>query len=149
MARIQAGMDHAQRLRLIPVNAGRSAGAILDRRAQRRTQEKIMKTLLIVMAAAAALGAPAWAQGHADRPEGAAAAKPMDMTSMTPEEMHKHCAMVMGGRMQGRPGHDHSADKLGHARKMTPPSEAEMKQMHDRCAAMMADRAKATPPARR
>jgi hypothetical protein len=104
-----------------------------------------MKTTMIAMAAAAAMAAPAVAQEHADHHPQATAAKPMDMSSMTPEQMHKHCSAMMGGKMQGRPAHDHAADKLGHAPKMTPPSEAEMKQMHDRCAAVMAE-AKNAPP---
>ena len=107
-----------------------------------------MKTLLLSLTAAAALlAAPAIAQDHADHhpaTETAAPAKEMDMSAMTDAEMHAHCKAMMGRKMEGRVPHDHSVDKLGHVPPpATPPSEAEMKQMHDRCAAMMA---KETPP---
>lgn len=108
-----------------------------------------MNTLPIIATAAfALLAAPALAQDHAaHHPEGAApAAKSMDMAKMSPEEMHKHCAMVMGGKMRGTPKHDHSADKLGHAPAMKAPTEAEMKSMHNKCAAMMADEKVAPSP---
>lgn len=115
-----------------------------------------MKTLLINIAAAIALAAaPAFAQDHAaHHPQGAtpaakSAAEPMDMANMTPEQMHRHCAAMMGGEMQGAPKHDHSADKLGHAPARKAPTEAEMKAMHDKCAAMMAEhRPPATPEAK-
>ena len=112
-----------------------------------------MNTSLMIAAAAAAMAfaaAPALAQDHAaHHPEGAAASKPMDMSKMTPEQMHKHCAMVMGGKMQGPPKHDHSADKLGHAPATTPPTDVEMKAMHDKCADMMATRTAPATPARK
>ena len=108
-----------------------------------------MNTSLMIAAAAAAMAfaaVPALAQDHAaHHPEGAAASKPMDMSKMTPEQMHKHCAMVMGGKMQGPPKHDHAADKLGHAPATTPPTDAEMKAMHDKCADMMAATAAPAP----
>ena len=99
-----------------------------------------MNTSLVVAIAALALAAaPALAQDHAaHHPDAAAASKPMDMKTMTPEQMHKHCAIMMGGKMQGGPKHDHSADKLGQAPATNPPTEAEMKAMHDKCADMMA-----------
>ena len=106
-----------------------------------------MRNLLLNLAAAAALtAAPAIAQEHADHPatETAAPAKKMDMSAMTDAEMHAHCKAMMGRKMEGRVPHDHSVDKLGHVPPpATPPSEAEMKQMHETCAAMMA---KETPP---
>jgi len=104
-----------------------------------------MNTPLIIAAAAAMAfaAAPSLAAAH---PEDAAASKPMDMSKMTPEQMHKHCAMVMGGKMQGPPKHDHAADKLGHTPATTPPTEAEMKTMHDKCADMMAAK---TAPAKK
>jgi hypothetical protein len=110
-----------------------------------------MNTPLIIAAAMMAFAAgPALAQDHAaHHPEGAAASKPMDMSKMTPEQMHKHCALVMGGKMQGPPKHDHSADKLGHAPATTPPTNAEMKAMHDRCAAMMAAKTPTAAPAKK
>jgi hypothetical protein len=111
-----------------------------------------VKTLLATAAAALALIAgPALAQtDHAagDAANSAGAAKPMDMSKMTPEEMHKHCSMIMGGKMQGQPKHNHSSDKLGHAPTFNKPSDAEMKAMHEKCAAMMADAKKAPAPAK-
>lgn len=106
-----------------------------------------MKTLSIATFTLSLLAAPALAQDHAaHHPESPApAAKPMDMDKMTPDEMHAHCAQLMGGKMHGPPKHDHTADKLGHAPATTPPTEADMKAMHDNCAAMMADH-KAAPP---
>lgn len=93
----------------------------------------------IVLAAALA-GPPALAQeAHAEHHQDAAAAKPMDMSKMTPEEMHKHCSAMMGGKMQGAAKHDHTADKLGHAPATKKPTEAEMKAMHEKCAAAMAE----------
>lgn len=106
-----------------------------------------MKTLpIVVVTALALLSAPALAQDHtAHHADSAApAAKSMDMANMTPEEMHKHCAMLMGGKMRGKSKHDHSAEKLGGAAATTPPTEAEMKAMHEKCAATMADK-KANP----
>jgi hypothetical protein len=99
-----------------------------------------MKTLLASAAALALAAAPAFAQDEhkAHHPDAASSAS-MDMSKMTPEEMHKHCAMLMGGKMQGAPKHDHSADKLGHAPATKKPTEAEMKAMHEKCAAIMAE----------
>jgi hypothetical protein len=111
-----------------------------------------MNTSLIIAVAAmmAFAAAPALAQDHAaHRPEGAAASKAMDMDKMTPEQMHKHCAMVMGGKMQGPPKHDHAADKLGHTAASTPPTDAQMKAMHDKCAERMAAKAVPAPPAKK
>jgi len=55
--------------------------------------------------------------------------------------MHAHCQAMMGSQMKGRVRHDHTAEKLGHAPPpATPPSSAEMKAMHERCAAMMAEK---------
>lgn len=109
-----------------------------------------MKTFIVVAFAAALSTTPALAQDRPDPPRGPAA-RPMDMDmdKMTTEQMHKHCAAIMGGEMQGRRRHDHAADKLGHAPRTTPPDDAEMKKMHERCAAMMAERGrKKTPPKR-
>jgi hypothetical protein len=100
-----------------------------------------MKSFLLSIAAAAALLAtPALAQEHAPpAKETAAPAKTMDMSKMTDAEMHEHCKAVMGHKMDGRVPHDHSVEKLGHAPPPAKPlSEADMKKMHDRCAAMMA-----------
>jgi hypothetical protein len=111
-----------------------------------------MKTFLIALTAAAALGAaPALAQDHAEHHATAAtttatAPKAMDMANMTPEELHKHCSMMMGGKMAGKPKHDHAADKLGHAPATTPPTEAEMKAMHEKCAAVMSEQKTDAPP---
>jgi hypothetical protein len=70
----------------------------------------------------------------------------MDMASMTPAQMHEHCQAMMGQKMKGRTPHDHSVEKLGHAPPPpTPPSEAEMKRMHDKCAAMMAEKTEPKP----
>jgi hypothetical protein len=101
-----------------------------------------MKIILAAFAAAALSAAPALAQdAHKDHHPGAAASTPADISKMTPDELHKHCSMVMGGKMQGAPKHDHAADKLGHAPQMKAPTEAEMKAMHEKCEAMM-DKAK-------
>lgn len=96
-----------------------------------------MKSLLSAFAAVAALLAtPAFAQAPAATE---APAKQMDMSKMTDAELHEHCKAMMGHKMEGRVPHDHSVDKLGHVPPpATPPSEAEMKKMHDRCAAIMA-----------
>lgn len=111
-----------------------------------------MKTCLTIAAAAAMAfaAAPALAQDHAaQHPEAAAASKPMDMANMTPEQMHKHCAMMMGGKRPGTPEHDHSADKPGHAPAATPPTDAETKAMRDKCADMMAATKTPAEPAKK
>lgn len=91
-----------------------------------------------ILCVAALASTPALAQPDHTAHHGKDAAKPMDMSKMTPEEMHNHCSTTMGGKMQGAPKHDHSADKLGHAPATKKPTEAEMKAMHEKCAAMMA-----------
>jgi len=98
-----------------------------------------MKTILAAVAALALSTVPAMAQDDhkAHHPEGAGGATMADMSKMSPEELHKHCSMMMGGKMQGTPKHDHSADKLGHAPATKKPTEAEMKAMHEKCAAVM------------
>lgn len=102
-----------------------------------------MRTVLLAIAAAALCTAPALSQDqHKPHQPAAAAGATMDMSKMTPEEMHKHCSMMMGGKMQGAPKHDHNADKLGHAPASKAPTEAEMKAMHDKCAAVMAEKPK-------
>ena len=107
-------------------------------------QDIPMKSLLLSLAAAGALlAAPAIAQDHPDHhpaAEAAAPAKAMDMSKMTDAEMHAHCKSEMGGKMMGKAEHNHGADKGAPvAGKTTPPSAAEMKKMHEKCAAMMAD----------
>ena len=102
-----------------------------------------MKSLLISLAAGAALLAgSAMAQQPASGEPAVGAAAPathMDMSKMTDAQMHEHCREVMGHKMDGRVPHDHSVDKMGHGPPAARPlSEAEMKKMHDRCAAMMA-----------
>ena len=92
--------------------------------------------------------APAVAQDHGARADAAASKTPTDMEKMTPEQLHNHCAALMGGKMQGRPKHDHAADKLGHAPAATPPTGAEMKAMHDKCAAKMGDAKEPAPSAK-
>jgi hypothetical protein len=107
-----------------------------------------MRTLILTLATAAALiAAPALAQTPSTSAAGAAPpAKTMDMASMTPAQMHEHCQAMMGQKMKGRTPHDHSVEKLGHAPPPpTPPSEAEMKRMHDKCAAMMAEKTEPKP----
>jgi hypothetical protein len=103
--------------------------------------------MLIAMAAITLSAAPAFAQDQhkGDHPQPGASTG-MDMSKMTPEEMHRHCAAIMGGRMQSAPKHDHSSDKLGHAPTYKAPSDAEMKAMHDQCAAMMAKRNRRSAP---
>ena len=100
-----------------------------------------MKSFVICLSATAALlAAPVFAQApehHAA--EAAAPAKLMDMSKMTDAQMHEHCKAAMGRKMDGKVPHDHSVEKLGHAPPPAQPlSEAEMKKMHDKCAAMMA-----------
>ena len=58
-----------------------------------------MRIILAAAAAIALSGAPALAQERHDdhHPDGASSA-PMDMSKMTAEEMHRHCAAMMGGR---------------------------------------------------
>jgi len=108
-----------------------------------------MRIILAAAAAIALSGAPALAQERHDdhHPDGASSA-PMDMSKMTAEEMHRHCAAMMGGEMQGRPNHNHTSDKLGHAPTHKPPSEAEMKAMHEKCAAMMSEDTNEAAPAK-
>ena len=97
-----------------------------------------MKFILALAATAALCAAPAVAQVVSKAPaKDAGAAASMDMSKMTPEQMHAHCAMMMGGKMQGAPKHDHNSDKLGHAPGTKKPSDAEMKAMHEKCAAVM------------
>ena len=100
-----------------------------------------MKIILAAVAIAALSAPPALAQEDhkAHHPDAATSTTMADMSKMTPKELHKHCSMMMGGKMQGTPKHDHSADKLGHAPATTKPTEAEMKAMHDKCAAVMAE----------
>lgn len=112
-----------------------------------------MKTLLTALAATA-LAAPAFAQDHADHhpapqapanqanqaPQGAQSAMPMAMDKMTAEQMREHCATMMGGKMQGQPTDDHAAGKPAPAPGTKGPATAEMKAMHDGCAAAMADK---------
>lgn len=95
------------------------------------------------VALALSITAAAFAQDDhkAHHPDPAAGAQ-MDMSKMTPDELHKHCSMMMGGKMQGTPKHDHTADKLGHAPAMKKPTESEMKAMHEKCAAVMKDEKK-------
>lgn len=98
-----------------------------------------MKSFLAMGAAFALImttTATAQDEHKAHHPE-ATAGDQMDMSKMTPEELHKHCSMMMGGKMQGTPKHDHAADKLGHAPATQKPTEAEMKAMHEKCAAIM------------
>ena len=105
-----------------------------------------MKVILAAMAAAALSAVPAMAQDeHKAHHPDAAATDTMDMSKMTPEEMHKHCSMLMGGKMQGTPKHDHSSDKMGHPPSYKAPTDAEMKAMHEKCAAIMAEKKGAAP----
>ena len=96
-----------------------------------------MKTLLTILAAAAALVAtPALAQDHAahhQHPEGAA--KPADVGSTPPAKMHEHCAAPIAGAAQGTPQHAHPAGKSHGEHTMKGSHDAEMKAMHDKCAA--------------
>lgn len=103
-----------------------------------------MKTVLAMgVTFALATTAAAFAQNEhkAHHPDATTGAQ-MDMSKMTPDELHKHCSMMMGGKMQGTPKHDHAADKLGHAPATNKPTESEMKAMHEKCAAVMKDEKK-------
>lgn len=101
-----------------------------------------MKTVLAIgLAFALATTAAAFAQDKEHHHDAAGGAQ-TDMSKMTPDELHKHCAMQMGGKMQGTPKHDHAADKLGHAPAMKKPTEAQMTAMHEKCAAVMKDHKK-------
>lgn len=95
-----------------------------------------MKTILSLLAVAALCATPALAQDHKDHHPSETAS--MDMSKMTPEEMHKHCSSMMGAKMNGAAKHDHSADKMGHAPATKKPTGADMKAMHEKCAAVMA-----------
>jgi hypothetical protein len=110
-----------------------------------------MKSVLIAMAAAAALGAPAFAQEHAAhhpaseaaKPGDTAKGKPGDMASMSPEQMRRHCAMMATeAKTPGASDHGASADKPGGGA----PTEAQMKMMHEMCAAHMAQDKKDAAP---
>ena len=102
-----------------------------------------MNTVLAMgVAIALATTGAAFAQEHGSHHPDAAAGAQTDMSKMTPDELHKHCSMLMGGKMQGAPKHDHTADKLGHAPATKKPTEAEMKAMHEKCAASMKDHKK-------
>jgi hypothetical protein len=83
-----------------------------------------MKTLTIALAAAVALAAPAVAQTPTPTPS--RAARSMDMSKMSPEQMRHHCAMMTSGETQG----ENQQNK--------PPMDPKKKAMHDRCKAMMA-----------
>jgi hypothetical protein len=101
-----------------------------------------VKSFLIGLVAGASLlagAATAQQPAGAGPATGAAPATHMDMSKMSDAQMHEHCRQVMGRKMDGRTPHDHSVDKLGHGPPPARPlSEAEMKKMHDRCAAIMA-----------
>lgn len=107
-----------------------------------------MRTGLIALAAITLFATPSLAQApapdehkahHPDAAANTTAGAGMDMSKMTPEEMHKHCTMIMGGEMKGAPKHNHSSDRLGHAPTYKAPTEAEMKAMHEKCAAHMSE----------
>ena len=102
------------------------------------TEGSEMKIVLAMSAALALAATSAFAQdAHKAHHPDAAAGAPMDMSKMTPDELHKHCSGMMGGKMQGAPKHDHTADKLGHAPATKKSSEAEMQAMHAKCEAVM------------
>lgn len=94
--------------------------------------------LALALSATAALADDAHKSHH---PEATAGAQ-MDMSKMTPEELHKHCSAMMGAKMQGAPKHDHASDKLGHVPATKKPTEAEMKAMHEKCAEVMKEEKK-------
>ena len=100
-----------------------------------------MKIVLAMSAALALAATSAVAQDeHKGHHPDATAGAPMDMSKMTPDELHKHCSHMMGAKMQGAPKHDHTADKLGHAPATKKPTEAEMKAMHAKCEAVMKEK---------
>lgn len=101
-----------------------------------------MKTFLAIGAALTLSSTAALAQDAHKSHHPEAAAAHADMSKMTPEDLHKHCSAMMGAKMQGKPKHDHAADKLGHAPAMKKPTEAEMKAMHEKCAAVMKEEKK-------
>ena len=97
-----------------------------------------MKIVFAMAAAPAIAATSAFAQDeHKAHQPDAAVGAPMDMSKMTPDELHRHCSGMIGGKMQGAPKHDHTADKLGHAPATKKPSETEMQAMHARCEAVM------------
>ncbi|HEY8617131.1 hypothetical protein [Phenylobacterium sp.] len=102
-----------------------------------------MKTLLAAAAALALVSAPAFAQdGHAHHhtTSKAAADSGLDMSKMTPEQMRKHCADLADGKTQGQQAHHHhhqAAPASDAAPAAAKPGEAEMKAMHEACAAAM------------
>lgn len=94
--------------------------------------------LALALASTSALAQDEHKGHHPDATTGA----PMDMSKMTPAELHTHCSGMMGGKMQGAPKHDHNAEKLGHVPATKKPTEAEMKAMHDKCEAVMKEQKK-------
>lgn len=94
-----------------------------------------MKSLFLAALVAGALGAaPALAQdyGASSSMSGAAASK--DKKSMTPDQMRAHCKDMM------------AKEKAGQTSSMSGKSPADMKKMHDKCAALMAQDKSATKP---
>lgn len=89
-----------------------------------------MKSLLAAAAVAALIAGPAPAQP---------AAAGHDHAAKTPAEMHEHCKSVMGKKMDGKAPHEHSREKSGISAgpRTKPPSKAEMKKMHEKCAELM------------
>jgi len=98
-----------------------------------------MKTLILTLAASAALAfaAPVLA---ADQKASAAAASTKPMAEMTDAELHAHCKALMGHKMDGTAMHDHTSMKgTPGVSKTKPLSAAEMKAQHDKCTAIMAE----------
>ena len=91
-----------------------------------------MRLQLVALAAFAFVAYPAMAQ------EDHAAHHPPTEAAQTPT--HEQCKSVMGHKMDNRQPHDHARDKTGMfaAPNGKPLSEAEMKKMHEKCAAKMA-----------
>lgn len=103
-----------------------------------------MKMILTLAAAAALCGSVALAQRPTQTPaptpaQAASPAAGHDHGAMSPAEMHEHCKAVMGHKMDPKALHEHSRDKSGISAgpKGKPPTEAEMKKLHEECARRM------------
>jgi hypothetical protein len=104
-----------------------------------------MKTLFFA-AAIALTAAPALAQDHAAHHSEGPAAKPAGAAAYEPAAtMHAHCTAQTSGNPPAADKHDHSAHTHHHDAGKAP-SEAELKAMHARCAAAMAQHARPAAP---
>ena len=101
-----------------------------------------MRNLLIATLALAALAAASAAAQPAQTPPAQTQAAPAQaaQTAATDTATHEMCKSVMGRKMDAKQPHDHGRDKSGAATwpNGKPLSDAEMAEMHKRCAEKMA-----------